>query len=228
MTSVDSVAVARPEHHRAGGGSSPTSTLQAMRVELIPHSIAKNILRHHYLGTLPGATKLCFGVFLHSHMEGAVTLGAGPLNGHRVVEHATPDEYLCLTRLWLSDRLPKNSESRVLGVVARLLRQNTHTKFLVSYADPAHGHRGTVYQAAGWTYFGRSSAMSLYSVNGGRPEHSRSLSHRIGSHSVAYMRSRGLHVELIRQQPKHRYVFFLDRSWRDRLMVLPQPYPKEL
>lgn len=227
MTGADSVEAARPDPHRAGGGSSPTSALQNIRIELIPHRVARAVFRHHYLGTLPGATGICFGLFLHSQLEGAVALGAGPLNGHRVVEAASTDDYLCLTRLWLSDRLPRNSESRVLGVVARLLRKNTRVKFLIAYADPAQGHRGVVYQAAGWTYLGRSSAMSLYSINGGRPEHSRSLSHRIGSHSVTYLRSRGLQVELVYQQPKHRYALILDRAWKDRLTVPSQPYPKE-
>ena len=228
MASAGSAVAARPELHRVGGGPIPTSALQEIRVDLIPHWIARHIFRNHYLGTVPGGTQHCFGVFLHKRLEGAVALGAGPFNGHKIVRGASQDDCSCLTRLYMSNRLPKNSESRVLGIVSRLLRKNTKIKFLVSYADPAQGHRGTVYQAAGWTYLGLSSAMPLYSVNGGSPEHSRSLSHRIGTHSVPYMRSRGLHVKVVRQQRKHRYALFLDPSWRDRLTVQPQPYPKEI
>ena len=226
--SAGSVAVARPDNHRAGGGSRPTSALQQLHVNLIPHRIAKVVLLHHYLGSLPGATKLSFGVFLTGRLEGAVTLGSGPMNGHKIVRNATVDDYLCLTRLWLSDRLPRNSESKVLGIVARLLRKHTQVKFLVSYADPTQGHRGIVYQAAGWTYVGLSYAMALYSIDGAKPEHSRSLSHRIGSHSISYLTSRGLNVRAIRQQPKHKYVLFIDRSWNDRLTVPGQPYPREV
>ena len=112
-------------------------------------------------------------------------------------------------------------------MVARLLRKYTTIKFLVSYADLARGHRGVVYQAAGWTYVGLSSAMSLYSVRGGKPQHSRSLSHRMGSHSVEFLRSRGLDIERVPQRPKHRYVLFLDPSWAALLAIQPQPYPKE-
>ena len=41
---------------------------------------------------------------------------------------------------WLSDWLPANSESKVLGVALGELRRHTSVKFLVSYADPAEGH----------------------------------------------------------------------------------------
>ena len=228
MASVVGVEGSTVSSLETGPGASPRTALQEIRVELIPHRIAKQVFQNHYLGTLSGGSQHCFGVFSQKRLEGAVALGAGPFNGHRIVEGASKGDYLCLTRLWLHDRMPKNTESKVLGIVARLLRKNTKIKFLVSYADPAQGHRGTVYQAAGWTYLGLSSAMPLYSVNGGSPEHSRSLSHRIGTHSVPYMRSRGLHVKVVRQQRKHRYALFLDPSWRDRLTVQPQPYPKEI
>ena len=228
MTSAGSVVVAWPENHRAGGGSSPTSALHDIRLDLIPHWVAKRVLRRHYLGTLAGGSKISFGTFLDCRLEGAVTLGAGPINGHRIVVEATSDDCLCLTRLWLSDRLPRNAESRVLGIVARLLRRHTAVKFLLSYADPAHGHRGVVYQGAGWTYAGMSSETDLYRIGNGEPQHSRSLSHRMGSHSLAYLRSQGLQIEPVRQQQKHKYVLFLDPSWKDRLIPEPKPYPKEL
>ena len=227
MTGAGGVAVAQPEFHWAGGGSTPTPALHDLTVKLVPHRIAKSVLKRHYLGTLPGATQVCFGVFVGPRLEGAVTLGCGPINGHRLVDGAKRGDYLCLTRLWLSDGLPKNSESRVLAIVARLLRKHTRVRFLISYADPAHGHLGTVYQAAGWTYIGRSSESDLYRVGNGKPQHSRSLAHRMGSHSMKYLSSRGLDIEPVRQQPKHKYVRFLDHTWAERLLPDPQPYPKE-
>ncbi len=228
MTSAGRIPANRPDHHREEGGAAPTPALRNLRVQTISPRIAKPVLRNHYLGSLPGATQISFGVFNGPSLEGVVTLGCGPINGHRLVRGATRDDYLCLSRLWLSDRLPRNSESRVIAVVARLLRKYTAVKFLLSYADPTHGHRGIVYQAAGWTYIGMSSQSDLYSVGNGKPQHSRSLSHRMGSHSLKYLRSQGIQIEPVRQQPKHKYVLFLDPSWRGQLVPEPQPYPKEL
>jgi hypothetical protein len=97
--------------------------------------------RHHYLHSLPSGTRLSFGVFNDSRLMGTLTLGVGPLNAYSLVDGATPDDCLTLTRLWLSDELPRNSESRFIGVVLRSLKRHTSLKFLVSYDDPAQGHR---------------------------------------------------------------------------------------
>ena len=160
---------------------------------------------------------------------GVVTLGVGPFNVPSLVEGATADDCLALTRLWLSNDLPKNSESRVLGVITRALTKSTSVKFLVAYADPAEGvrHLGTIYQAAGWLYTGLSEAMPLYDIGDGVRRHSRSLSHAYGTHSVKHFKNHGIAVQVIPQQPKHRYIRFLDLSWRPRLRVPELPYPKK-
>jgi hypothetical protein len=96
----------------------------------------------------------------------------------------------------------------------------------VSYADPAQGHLGTIYQASGWAYTGLSQATPLYSLNGGKARHSRSLSHSYGSHSLEHFARHGVTVKLVPQAAKHRYLYFLDQGWRERLAVRVQPYPK--
>ena len=132
-----------------------------------------------------------------------------------------------LARLYLADDLPKNSESRVLGLVIRLLRRHTAVKFLVSYADPAAGHVGTVYQAAGWVYTGTAEAQPLMDLGDGIPRHTRSIASVLGTHSAAYFRRQGMDVHLVATIPKHRYIVFVDPSWRPRLRVPALPYPKK-
>ena len=85
---------------------------------------------------------------------------------------------------------------------------------------------GTIYQATGWTYTGLSEATPLYDLGDGVARHSRSFSHAYGSHSVKHFARHGIEVKLVPQTPKHRYLFFLDRSWQDRLRVPVLPYPK--
>jgi hypothetical protein len=145
---------------------------------------------------------------------------------YHLVEGATPDDCLCLTRLWLSDELPRNSESRVLGIITRSIKKNTNLKFLMAYSDPSAGHVGTIYQACGWLYTGLSSAMPLYDLGDGKLYHSRSLAHCYGSHSMKFFNQRGVTLKTIPQAPKHRYIRFLDPAWQSRLEVSIQPYPK--
>ncbi len=143
-------------------GSSPRTALHLLRVCPLPISVAKALLvRKHYLHSLPGGTCLAFGVFLHSRLMGALTIGCGPSQAYRLVIGATRDHCAVLTRLWLDDELPANSESRVIGVVLRALRRSTSLAFLLSYADPTQGHVGTIYQATGWLYTGLSQATPL-------------------------------------------------------------------
>jgi hypothetical protein len=185
------------------------------------------VVKHHYLHSMPGGTRLAFGVFLGPRLMGAATFGVGPKNAYRLVEGASPDDSLTLTRLWLSDDLPLNGESRVLGIALRCLRRHTSVKFLVTYADPAQGHLGIIYQATNWLYTGLSEAMPLYDLGDGRARHSRSLSHAYGTHSVQHFADHGVNVRLVPQQTKHRYVHFLDPAWRNRLRVPMPPYPKQ-
>jgi hypothetical protein len=191
-------------------------------------TVAKTIMeRHHYLHALPGGTRLAFGVFVESRLVGATTLGAGPFNAPSLVAGATSDDCLTLTRLWLSDRLPDNSESRVIGIVLRSLRKHTSIGFLLSYADPSKGHLGIIYQATNWLYIGISEPMPLYDLGDGKARHSRSVSHAYGSHSVAHLRRHGVPVTLLPQTAKHRYLYFLNRSWQERLRIPVLPYPKK-
>ena len=139
---------------------------------------------------------------------GALTLGAGPAQTYALVDGAKPADCLVLTRLWLSDELPSNSESRVLGIVLRALRNRTSVKFLVSYADPTRGHVGTIYQATGWIYTGMSQGTPLYDIGDGRLYHSRTLSQIYGTHSVKYLQQQGIPVRSVPHLSKHRYVYF--------------------
>ena len=226
--SAGSVTAARPASQQAGSGASPTSALQQLGVQPIPIMIARKLIeRNHYLHSLPGGTHLIFGVFDNESLAGALTLGAGPFNAPSLVNGATASDCLTLTRFWLSDGLPPNSESRVLGLVIRSLRGNTCLKFLLTYADSVQGHVGTIYQATNWLYTGLSDAMPLYDLGDGKLRHSRSLSHCYGSHSMRHFAQHGVSIKVVQQSRKHRYIYFLDSAWRDRLLASVLPYPKK-
>jgi hypothetical protein len=209
-------------------GPTPGMTLQQIVLRPIPFVIARElILKKHYLHSIPGGTKLTFGVFLGSSLLGAITFGAGPSLAYRLVRGAAVDDCLALTRLWLSEQLPHNSESRVIGTSLRALKRFTAVKFLVTYADPAAGHTGIIYQSTNWLYTGLSDISPLYDLGDGVLRHSRTLGYTFGSHSRAYFLSHGIALKPVWQPAKHRYVYFLDPSWKQRLKVPALPYPKK-
>ena len=222
---VAALTAGRPQKARNQGSlNSPPGPLE---VRPIPFRTARApLIRHHYLHSMPGGTQLSLGVFLTGHIRGALTLGVGPTNAHLLVEGARPDDCLTLTRMWLGDGLPANAASKVVGLTLRSLKRHTSIRFLITYADPAQGHVGTIYQATNWLYTGLSEPMPLYDIGDGNVRHSRSLSHAYGSHSVKHFAKHGVNVRLVPQSPKYRYVYFLDSTWRSRLRAPVLPYPK--
>ena len=221
------VAEARPAYRRVGGGSRPTTALQDLRVAPLLLRAAKGpLVRNHYLHSVPGGTLMAFGIFLAARLLGALTLGVGPKNGYRLVEGAVPDDVITLSRLWLADELPPNSESRVIAIVLRSLRRHSSFRFVLAYADPSVGHVGTVYQASGWLYTGLSEPVPRYDLGDGVTRHSRSFAHAHGTHSLRYFRKHGIDVRVVPQRPKYRYLYPLDPAVREMLTVPILPYPK--
>ena len=220
--------VGHPPNRAEEGGARPTPALYQLLMRPIPHRVARRAVeRYHYLHSLPGGTSLAFGVFDAGRLVGVLTLGVGPTMAHRLVTGATTRDCLTLTRLWLSDELPKNSESHVLSVVLRALRRHTSLKFVLSYADPAHGHIGTIYQAAGWLYTGLSQGSSMCDLGDGRLRHTKTVGYLFGTYSSKHFEIAGAQLKLVPQPGKHRYLFFLEGTWRERLLVPVLPYPKK-
>ena len=221
------VMVSTAPSHGARPGSIPRVALHDLRVAPVPLWVAKPlVVANHYLHSLPGGTHMAFGVFLGARLLGALTLGVGPKNGHRLVEGAVPNDVITLSRLWLDDLLPPNSESRVIAIVLRSLRKHTSFRFALAYADPSAGHVGTVYRASGWLYTGLSEPMPMYDVGDGVLRHSRSFAHAQGTHSLRYFRKLGIDVRVVAQRPKYRYLYPLDPAVREMLTVPILPYPK--
>jgi hypothetical protein len=179
----------------------------------------------HYLGTMPGVVRQCFAVYLDETLVGGVVFTAGARHGYRILQGATPAQVLTLSRFWMADGLPANNESRVLGVVLRELARGRKCKGVVSFADPAAGHDGTIYRAAGFLYMGTTEPERYLVVNGVRV-HPRSAHTRFGSNSPGHLRRTGLAAESRMSPPKYRYVFLLDPSWRWRLRGVARHYPK--
>ncbi len=205
----------------------PRSIIKSLRVIPVKPSVVQPLVeQRHYLHSMPASTRLCFGVYLEASLVGAVLFTSGARHSHRLIGAATPQQVATLARLWLSDDLPANSESRVVGVVLQYLRRHTDWKLVVSYSDPAAGHVGTVYQAAGWLYIGQGEETGYLDLGDGRLHHPRSVSGAYGTGSVRHLWATGVPARRIRLPPKHRYLYVLDPAWRWRLRHSPMPYPK--
>lgn len=195
----------------------------------IPGRVARKlIVENHYSHAWPaGGGRIPLGVFWSGALRGAIIYSTGAnTQAHQLVEGSERRQFLELTRLWLDDRLGKNSESRVIGASIRLLKKYAPwVKWLLSYADPNVGHVGTIYQATNWLYTGLAGQDGGLEING-RIYHRRTVNSRLGTSRQSYLRDVGFEVKVVRVMRKHRYIYFLDPSWRERLKAPVLPYPK--
>ncbi|MBU6418253.1 MAG: DNA methyltransferase [Proteobacteria bacterium] len=183
------------------------------------------IIRNHYLHAMPAAGWRCFGIYAGQELKGAAVFTAGPRHGYRVLVGGRPQHVAVLARLWLADDLPKNSESRVLGILLRHAKREKLWKLILSYADPAAGHSGIIYRATGWLYLGRGQPSRYLALADGQVVHPRTAYDRFGSNNAAHLSRTGIIARHVSQRGKHRYAYILDPSWRWRLREAVQPYP---
>jgi hypothetical protein len=194
------------------------SIVRSLRVEPVDaRVVAPMMIERHYLGCMPMAPLACFGVYLGTQLVGGVVFTTGARHSHKSVAGAGRGDVATLARLYLDGEIPKNAESRVLGVVARLLRRQRRVRVLLSYADPVAGHTGTVYRAAGWTYLGRTEPGRYLDFGDGALRHPRSVSSHYGTNSPKRLRLLGHKVATVTIEGKHRFALPLDPSWTWRI-----------
>ena len=111
------------------------------------------IKRVHYSGKVVNNSQVHFGVFYQGRLEGAMQFGPS-LDKRKLVnlvDGTLWNEFIELNRLAFTEALPRNSESRALGVAMRVLRKHApHLKWVVTFADGTQCGDGTIYRAAGF------------------------------------------------------------------------------
>lgn len=107
----------------------------------------------HYSGNYVRNSQIHFGAFLDGRCGGAMQFGPSIRRDLmcRLVTGTKPTECIELNRMAFADWMPRNGESRALGVAMRLLRKHyQHLKWVVTFADGCQCGDGTIYRAAGF------------------------------------------------------------------------------
>jgi hypothetical protein len=201
--------------------------LKDWSVKKIDNAIAQQVVvENHYLHRKAPCSQ-AFGLFDDTHkLRGVVMYGtpsssalragiAGINEANNVVE---------LTRLWIDDSTPKNSESYLIGNSIK----HCAKEIVVSFADTSQNHLGIVYQATNWIYTGLSAKRTDWSVKG-IDKHGHTWADK---YTVAEMRELfGDRFTLVPRSRKHRYIYLNAKGKRRKelfslLKYEQQPYPK--
>jgi hypothetical protein len=201
--------------------------LQDWSVKPIDNTTAQQVVvEHHYLHRKAPCSQ-AFGLFDESDkLRGVVMYGTPSSSALRAgiagKEHAT--NVLELTRLWIDDSTPKNSESYLIGNSIK----HCDKEIVVSFADTSQNHLGIVYQATNWIYTGLSAKRTDWSVEG-IDKHGHTWADK---YTAAQMRELfGHRFTLVPRSRKHRYIYLNAKGRRKKeLLALlkyeQQPYPK--
>lgn len=124
----------------------------------IPAGDANALVRRvHYSGKVVNNSQIHIGVFYRGALEGAMQFGPS-LDKRKIqglVEGTGWHEFIELNRMAFSDVLPRNSESRAIGIAMKMLRKHApQLKWVVSFADATQCGDGTIYRASGFVLTG--------------------------------------------------------------------------
>lgn len=136
------------------------------------HTANALVKKVHYSGKVVSNSCLHFGAFLDGKLEGVMSFGS-PMDKSKVlplVKDTKWSDMLELNRMAFSDVLPKNSESRALGVAFRLIKKHyPHIEWILSFSDATQCGDGTIYRASGFVLTGLKKNGQIWeSPNGER------------------------------------------------------------
>ena len=170
----------------ANGGSIPTSPLQFKVIEIDKY-LAQN-LNEKWHSRLPVyKTGFClnslvsYGLYYDGFIYG-IAIWTNPVSAS-LPQH----EWLELRRMALCPDIPKNTASRMLSVMRRLIiKKFPHVTKLISYQDSVV-HRGIIYKAAGWKIgcyhkggsWNRPNAKNLNGKPRTRPDNNKAVGPKI-------------------------------------------------
>jgi len=203
----------------------------------------KTIKDLHYSGKVVPNSQLHLGVFYNHSLEGAMQFG--PSMDKRKIQGLVSDtgwnEFIELNRMAFSDELPPNSESRALSIAFKLFDEHApHVKWVVSFADAAQCGDGTIYRASNFVLTGIKKNTQMYRFPDGETISRKSLTN-VG-YDIRRKMARKYNADIsdgsasikpfekVGAEPINgyqlRYIYFIDKNYRDKLNVEEIPYSK--
>lgn len=192
------------------------------------HKAAKYACENwHYSGCLPVPPLVKVGVWENEKYIGCLIFSRGASPSLFKPFNLEQTQGCELTRVALTDHI--TPVSRLMSIAFKFLKKsNPDLELIVSFADPAEGHHGGIYQATNWIYTGESSKSYSFLDKTGRKWHSRQVSEKGWNIQQGVKRKcvKPSECTKIENPGKHRYI--LPLKDRKKYLHLSKEYPKRL
>lgn len=134
------------------------------------------IIPNHYSHKAVSNSCINLVVLYHGKVEGALQIGYGIRP--KIKGDLDPENTREFDRMWLSDNMPKYSETITLSLLTHYLRiKHPEIKHLISYADTSAGKTGTIYKAGNYRLEDKIKA-DFYVLPNGERIHPVTMWHR--------------------------------------------------
>ncbi len=201
--------------------------------EMLKTDADKLVKKYHYSHK---ATKNTFVSLDICNGMGVIQLGGGirPQSKGELSTLCNPSEIAEFDRMWLDDRMPRFSESKVIGLMFFYLKHKFPTiQFIITYADESAGQKGTIYQATGAIEL-EGRFVDFYLLPNGERLHPVSAWHRHKTRAFAVLekiypgvihiqggRAKGNHPDEVlakyRNMRQRKYIYAISKKARYRL-----------
>jgi len=204
----------------------------------------KFIKEYHYSGTVVPNSQLHLGAFYHGSLEGVMQFGPSMDKSKIVglVEGTGWNEFMELNRMAFTENLPENSGSRCLSIAFKLFGKHApQVKWVVSFADATQCGDGAMYRASNFVLTGIKENDSIIQMPNGDTfnrfvitAHSDDQREIFGGKSPAEITNGKCTVGKFKEETgakslsgyQRRYIYFIDKDYRDRLTVPDIPYER--
>lgn len=217
-----------------------------IEVKVIPGSIANPFMKsHHYSGKVVNNSCLHFGCFLDGRIHGVLSFGPSLDKKKKImqlVDGTGWNNFLELNRMAFDDYLPRNSESYCIGKTLRLIKKNApQIKWVVSFADGCSCGDGTIYRASNFVLTSIKENFNLCLLPSGEKIHKMTLESNptqprkeLGGKSYYDITGGRFNFKgyvnyvggEILKGFQLRYIYFIDKKWRNRLVVPEIPFSR--
>ncbi len=174
----------------------------------------------HYSRRMPAGKLAKIGIWEDGRFIGAIIFGMGATP--QLVRPYGLSQHQGCELVRIAMRAHRHHVSKSVAIAIRMLKRKYRgLRLVVSFADPAEGHRGGIYQAGNWIYDGETAG-DRFPILDGRVVHPRTISERKAN---GWKIDRKL-LKYVIKPGKHRYLMPLDDDMRAQLQSRAKPYPK--
>lgn len=199
-----------------------------LKLDWCSHEAAKYAVEHwHYSRTMPVGRIVKVGAWENGAFIGCVLFAQGNNQSQGTAFGLSVFEVCELVRVALREH--SSAVTRIVALALRFLKRFCPgVRLCVSYADPAHGHHGGIYQGGNWVYVGTGGSSAAFFDKAGKRLHSRSVSTTGLKTQFGEVRKKTAKADVVRVAlvPKFKYLIALDDEMRARIAPLAKPYPK--